>query len=88
MKHRSDFIKRLHESATFKAALLAAASEADREQIIATTEQFVDSFAIVLAPLIARAEQDPAFVEKLGRRLVGEVEVDIATESATTGSTG
>jgi hypothetical protein len=88
MKNRLDFIKHLHESATFKAALRAAPTDAERAQIKATAEQFVDSFAAVLAPLIERAERDPVFAEQLGRRLVGEVEVVTASDPATSGSTG
>lgn len=88
MRNRSDFIKRLHESPRFKAALEMARTDEERKTIQAAAEQFVDSFASVLAPLIDRAENDPEFAEQLGRRLVDPQGVVTASDPALSGSTG
>jgi hypothetical protein len=88
MRNRSDFMKRLHEADRFKQALAAARTDAERDAIKSLVEGFVGGFADVLAPMIARAEQDPEFARQLGRALVEGKDVLSNSAPVTSGSAG
>lgn len=89
MKTRDDFIKRLHQTERFQAAVLAARTEEERRAVIAAAEQFVDSFAVVLAPLIERAENDHEFAQQLAGQLISRSAViTINKPPALSGSIG
>lgn len=87
MRTKSDFIKRLRQSPTFKAALAAAKTPEEKATVAAAAEEFVSSFAEILAPLIERAQNDPEFAAQLGRQLAEQHGV-VTSEPAKSGSTG
>lgn len=88
MRTKEDFIKRLRSDPLYQSALKAAKTDEERRRIIATTEAFVGQFAGVLAPLIQRAEVDPAFRVQLQRSLVMGKEVVSQVEPVPSGSQG
>lgn len=88
MRTRSDFIQRLRESEKFKSALATAKDDDERKRLTAAAEQFVDSFASLLVPLIEKAENDPEFAMQLGRQLVERRGLVTASDPAMSGSNG
>ena len=86
MKTREDFIKQLRQSSNFKAALSAARTPEERAQIKALTEEFVQSFADVLGPLIERTQEDPEFAHQLERSLAEKQIVFSSTDPNVSGS--
>ncbi len=88
MTNRADFLRRLHESPEYRAALSHAGSEAERKAIVAFVNEFVGSFADVLGPLIERASLDPVFASKLGQAVAERRPVVTSTASSTSGSSG
>lgn len=87
MRRKEDFIDRLHNADKFKAALAAARSEAERRMVKALVEEFVTSFAEVLAPLIDKAQTDPKFAQQLGRSISENSDVLSTSNSVISGST-
>jgi hypothetical protein len=85
---KQDFLKRLYESDRYKQALAAARTPEERARLAGLVTEFVGSFADVLAPLIDRAQRDPAFAQQLGRAVMERQRVVTSSGPARSGSVG
>lgn len=65
MNTKDDFLKLLRDDPMYRNALKMAKTDAERKQVIAATEEFVERFASVLVPAIQRAKSDPNYVNQL-----------------------
>lgn len=83
---KEDILKALRADPLYQSALKSAKTDEERRRVIAVTEGFVGQFADVLAPLIQRAEADPAFRTQLQRSLVTGEEVVSDVEPIASGS--
>ena len=87
MNSREEFLKRLHDSESFKSALSRARSDAERKTVQSVVEAFVGGFADVLAPLIVQVQQDSSLAQKLNQAVNEDQRVITASEPASTSST-
>lgn len=88
MRTREDFLKRLRSSPLYQSALKTAKTPEERKRVIALTEQFVSQFADVLGPMIAKAEDDPAYREQLRRSVAAGEDVVTSEDKIPSGSQG
>lgn len=88
MRSRKDFIDRLRKDEKFTSALARARTPEERTKVQTIVEEFVGSFADVLAPLIEQSMKDPEFAAQLGRALNEKQNVLSHEEPATSGSIG
>lgn len=90
LRDKKEFLRRLYESPAYRRALDAAPDDVSRRRVAAFATEFVSSFADVIAPMVARAQSDSAFVHELNMALVERRDIVTTTtgRAAASGSAG
>jgi len=86
MQSKADFIKRLHESESFKRAMSQTRTNGERKRVAAAAEEFISTIAEVVGPLLERLRDDPEFREQLARSLAERQGLVTGTDPVLSGS--
>jgi len=84
--NKEEFLKQLYANDKYKLALASAKNEAERKKIAKFGNEFVGSFAEILAPVFERAKNDPMFANQLNQAIIEHRHV-ITSEPTRSGST-
>ena len=87
MWSKEEFLKQLHSNDKYLRAIKEARSEDERKRLAAFGNEFVASFAEILAPLMQQAKDDPKFAERLNKAIAERQQV-LTSKAQTSGSSG